>query len=231
MATFNVIAALRWVHILAGFTAFFIAPIPLLTTKGGKAHRRWGKVYFWAMAVVALTATILALYRPIYFLALVAVFSFYFAFLGYRFLYRKHPEKGQGPKVIDWLAALIAFAGSAALIGLGIVRPGPAWATLGVVAIVFGIFGTALAGGDIWQFLHPPADRNFWWYTHMGGMIGSYIAAVSAFSVVNFHFLPAVVRWLWPSAIGVPGIFIWIGCYRKKFNMCAPAITQASSTL
>ena len=52
----------------------------------------------------------------------------------------------------------------------------------------------------------------------MGGMIGSYIAAVSAFSVVNFHFLPPAVRWLWPSAIGVPAILLWIRYYRQKFN-------------
>jgi len=36
MALPVVIQAVRWTHILAGFTAFFIAPVPLLTTKGGK---------------------------------------------------------------------------------------------------------------------------------------------------------------------------------------------------
>jgi uncharacterized membrane protein len=82
-----VIQAVRWTHILAGFTAFFIAPVPLLTTKGGKTHRCWGKIYFWAMAVVAATAMVLALWRPILFLAFVAVFSFYFAFRGYRVLW------------------------------------------------------------------------------------------------------------------------------------------------
>ncbi len=72
-----VIQAIRWTHILAGFTAFFIAPIPLLTAKGGKTHRRWGQIYFWAMAVVAITAMVLALWLPILFLAFIAVFSFY----------------------------------------------------------------------------------------------------------------------------------------------------------
>jgi len=98
------------------------------------------------------------------------------------------------------------------------VRPNPVWVQLSVVAIVFGVIGVALAVSDIWKFMHPPADQNFWWYAHMGGMIGSYIAAVSAFSVVNFHFLPPAVRWLWPSAIGVPGIVIWIGYYQRRFG-------------
>jgi uncharacterized membrane protein len=218
MALPVVIQAVRWTHILAGFTAFFIAPIPLLTAKGGTTHRRWGKIYFWAMAVMAATAMVLALWLPIPFLAFIAIFSFYFAFRGYRVLSRKSPLQGQGPGVIDWVAAVLAFLGSMALIVLGILRPGPVWVRLSVVAIVFGVIGVALAASDIRQFMHPPEDRNSWWYAHMAGMIGSYIAAVSAFSVVNFHFLPTAVRWLWPSAIGVPGIFVWVGYYRRRFG-------------
>jgi len=218
MALPVVIETVRWTHILAGFLAFFIAPVPLLTAKGGKTHRRWGKIYFWAMALVAGSAMVLALWRPVLFLAFVAVFSFYFAFRGYRVLSRKSPRQGQGPAAIDWSAAILALLGSVALIVLGVVRPGPVWVRLSLVAIAFGVIGVAFAASDIWNFIHPPADRNFWWYAHMGGMIGSYIAAVTAFSVVNFRFLPTVVRWLWPSAIGVPGIFIWVGYYRRKFG-------------
>jgi hypothetical protein len=51
----------------------------------------------------------------------------------------------------------------------------------------------------------------------MGNMVGAYIATVSAFSVVNFTFLPPMVRWLWPTAVGVPLIFIWIRSYRRRF--------------
>ena len=40
----TIIQSLRWTHILAGFIAFFVAPIALITQKGGPAHRRWGKV-------------------------------------------------------------------------------------------------------------------------------------------------------------------------------------------
>jgi hypothetical protein len=46
------------IHILAGTIALLVAPIALLTVKGGPTHRRWGKVYFWAMAVVAVTALV-----------------------------------------------------------------------------------------------------------------------------------------------------------------------------
>ena len=39
----------RWIHIAAGFTGFFVAPVALAVRKGGVAHRGWGRVFFWAM--------------------------------------------------------------------------------------------------------------------------------------------------------------------------------------
>ena len=211
------IALIRLLHIAAGFVALVVAPVAMLTVKGGPTHRRWGKVYFWTMAVVALTAVVLAAYRPVLFLALVAVFSFYAALSAYRVLFRKRPEAGQSARALDWTAALITLTASAALFVLGIVRPGETFQRLGTVAIVFGVVGMALASRDIVRFVRPSADRNAWWFNHMGGMLGSYIAVVSAFSVVNFAFLPLVVRWLWPTVIGTPLIVAWVVYYRMRF--------------
>jgi hypothetical protein len=57
-------------------------------------------------------------------------------------------------------------------------------------------------------------------------MLGSYIATVSAFSAVNFQFLPVVVRWLWPSIVGVPGIFLWMSYYKAKFSRGRVIVAQ-----
>ena len=84
---------LHWTHIASGFVASFVAPLALVSAKGGRTHRRWGRVYFWSMAVVAATALFLSVYRPNYFLAFVSVFSFYLAFRGYRALKRKISER------------------------------------------------------------------------------------------------------------------------------------------
>lgn len=118
---------------------------------------------------------------------------------------------------IDYTAMVFAFAGSATLIVLGIVRPSRVWVVLGPVAITFGIIGVILSAVDFFQVIFPPRDRLHWQYAHMIGMLTSYIAAVSAFSVTNFLFLPELVRWLWPSVIGIPGIFVWVGRYKKRF--------------
>src|SRR2546427_1938023 len=219
-------AAIRLVHVAAGALALFVAPIPMLTAKGGRTHRRWGKVYFWAMAVVALTAVILAAWRPVVFLALLAVFSFYSAFYGYRALLRKRPREGQGALPLDWTAAVVMLAASMGMAVFGIVRPSPAWERVGVVPVVFGAFGMVLAGLDFWRFGWPPADRHARWFAHMRGMLGSYIATVTAFSVVNFTFLPTAVRWLSPIVVGTPLIAAWITYYRLRFRRGASAPVQ-----
>jgi hypothetical protein len=201
------------VHILFGTVALFVAPFAMLTHKGGIWHRRWGKVYFWSMAVVALSAVALSLLRPQIFLPLVAVFSFYLAFTGYRVLYRKPPR--QPANMLDWGGTVLMLLGGVGLAcyGIYLLRT----SSFGTVAIVFGGIGLLLAIADTRSFLRPPNDKRAWWFTHMTRMLAAYIATVTAFSAVNFQFLPPLPRWLWPTALGVVGISIWTRYYRKKF--------------
>jgi uncharacterized membrane protein len=212
------------VHIAAGASSFLLASVALATAKGGKQHKRWGMVYLWSMGVVAATALPMALYRPTLFLALVAVFSFYLAFSGYRVTRLKELARGGSAAPIDWIAAVICFSASACLAGFGAFRP--AWVQrMGIVAIVFGFIGMGAAAAEMWKFVRKPAEKMFWWYTHLGNMIGSYIAAWTAFSVTT---LPRIFGhhmwlWLWPTAVGVPAIVITTAYYKRKFAPRAKA--------
>ena len=212
------------VHITAGASSFLLAPVALATAKGGKQHKRWGMVYLWSMGVVAATALPMALYRPVLFLALVAVFSFYLAFSGFRVLRLKELARGGSATPIDWIAAVITFVASACLAGFGAFRP--AWVQgFGIVSIVFGFIGMRAAVAEIWSFVWKPAEKMFWWYTHLGNMIGSYIAAWTAFSAVTLtqFFGGAWYVWLWPTIIGVPAIALTTAYYKRKFAPRAKA--------
>ena len=211
--------ALLVVHIIAGFSSFLLAPVALVTAKGGKAHKLWGMVYLWSMGVVAATALPMALYRPVLFLAMVAVFSFYAAFSGYRVLKLKKLVQGGSAGPIDWFAGVLTFASSFLLAYLGAFHNAVVQ-HMGPVAIVFGLLGMRLAYVQMKSFIWKPTEKMFWWYTHLGNFIGSYIAAWTAFSVVT---LPTIFGqhmwlWLWPTAIGVPAIAITTGYYKRKFT-------------
>ena len=210
----SVFSVVLLIHIVFGGVALFVAPCAMLTRKGKLWHRRWGKNYFWSMAVVALTAVLMSLMRSGLFFLLVALFSFYLALSGYRVLYCKTAQ--QRADTADWCAAVLMLVGGVVLVGYGAYLM--LTSNFGTVAIVFGIIGILLAAADIRKFVRPPKDKRAWWYTHMTRMLAAYIATVTAFSVVNFQFLPPVARWLWATVIGTLGIITWTRYYRKKFN-------------
>lgn len=206
---------LRIIHIVAGSVAFIVAPIAMIVHKGGKAHRTWGKVFFWAMTTLALMAAIMAPMHDNLFLLMLAVFSFYLAFSGYRALYRKTVYKTGKTETIDWFFAILNGSFSLGLLILGLTAlPKP----FGIIAVVFGSIGTWRGIRDIREFLHPSKDPKAWFYKHMIGMVTAYIAAVSAFSAVNMGFLPPVLQWLWPTLTGSPLLSIWIRSYKRKLS-------------
>ncbi|MEM6646662.1 MAG: DUF2306 domain-containing protein [Bacteroidota bacterium] len=215
------------IHIAAGMTALFVAPGAMMAKKGKAWHRRWGKIYFWCMFVVAVSAVVMALIKPNLFLLLLAVFSFYLSFSGYRVLYRKKP--GARVPMLDWAVTGITIVASAAMTiyGATVLAGGN---DFGTVMLVFGVLGTSGAGQDLRSFIRPSADKHAWFFKHMTGFLTSYIATVSAFSAVNFMFLPPVVRWLWPTVIGTVGLIVWSRHYRKKFARKRPAPAVGTST-
>jgi uncharacterized membrane protein len=204
------------VHILTGFLALLAGLVAFATKKGGLRHRQAGKVFVGSMAVVSVTALALYPLEPNFwrlFLALVALFSFYFAFSGYRVLSRKRPAAD--PELVDWVGV-----GVMGVAGVGILAMGAAMALDGrgfaPVLLVFGGIGSVFAVSDARTF-RLESDPGAWVGAHVTRMGAAYIAAVSAFSAVNFMSLPAVVRWLWPTILGVPLLVYFGRQYEEKF--------------
>ncbi|MFB6072219.1 MAG: hypothetical protein ABEJ88_04535 [Halobacterium sp.] len=207
-------SAVLWTHIAAGVVALAAGGLALATAKGGRTHRRAGRAYVASMGVVV--ATVLPLFAVEQsflrtFLLLVAVFSGYFAFSGYRALARKRPD--DDPRLADCAAAVAVAAACVTLGAWGgtLVLAGD---TFGVVMVVFGATGAALGVADLRAFGRN-ADRP-WLVNHLSRMVGGYVATVTAVSVVNLQAAPAVVAWLWPTAVGVPLIWYWQAEYGDR---------------
>lgn len=206
----------RYLHIVAGFIGFFVAPVALAVRKGGAAHRRWGQVFFWAMVVAGLTAILNASFKGMTFLLLTGIFSLYLAIFGYRSLYQKHlavgRDQGARAALFDWLlagAGLLVFSGT---LGYG--------ALTGLIpAIVFGLIGVLTTGRQLaafWQRGPWPAGQ--WLLNHMSGFVGAYIAAVSAFSATSLHFIPGPWNFLWPTLVMVPPLAWASRRYKARFR-------------
>ena len=207
-------------HITAGGLALIVAPMAMVTHKGGDWHRRWGKIFFYGMIVVCATAIVLGILPPKNFwLVLVAVFSFYLVASGYRSLYLKQLHKGLRPVRID-----LTLHGIAAVVNGGLLIWGLAHLILGsfnsqaVLFTVFGLVGTLMVVNGIMKFYRRRHDKREWLYGHMGGFLGGYIVTLSAFSIVNLTMIqPTWLKWLWPVLVGVPLVFLWIWWLRRRF--------------
>jgi uncharacterized membrane protein len=209
------------VHVAFGFAALGAGAGAVLTEKGGRAHRRFGRGYVYSMTVVAATALALYPIEPTanrLFLALVAVFSYYFVFSGYRVLGRKRPSAR--PAAVDWLAVgaltvtgvgLLAYGGFVTAQGG---RVAPVMLVFGGIAAVFGVV-------DLRAFRDPEVTDRHWALAHLTRMGGGYIATVTAFATVNFTFVPSIVRWLGPTVVGSAAIAYGVRRYRPRFDPAA----------
>lgn len=171
-------------HVAAGVVALAAGLGALATTKGGLRHRRAGTVFVGAMGVVVGTVFPLLAFDPTpfrAFLALVAVFSGYLAFSGYRVLSRKRPA--DDPRTVDWVAAGSVLVACLGLGGLGVARLAGG-DSFGVVMAVFGGIGLAFGVADIRTF-RADGGSPAWLVTHLQRMLAAYVATVSAVSAVN----------------------------------------------
>ncbi len=211
-----VLKILLYIHIGAGMWALVVAPIAMVTEKGGKRHKLSGKIYFWAMTVSISTAIVIAVYKFIPFLLMVAVFSYYSVFQGYRTLFHKSLHLGRGIKTIDWVALAVNGLFNLAFViwGFWHIYAGD-WGFFAYLAVGFGFGGLAITRTNFKLFKTPPSDKNHWLFTHINGMVGGYIATLTAFSATTLSFLPGIVAWIWPTVIGAPLIAYWIRRYRK----------------
>ncbi|HVU59180.1 MAG TPA: hypothetical protein VHD83_29160 [Puia sp.] len=203
-------------HVLGGFTALLTGALAMLSRKGGPIHRLNGKIYFGGMTAVFISAVILSIAHHIPFLLMVGFFSYYMVVRGYRALYLKKLGRGQRAGALDWAIILSAAGFIFYLVIWGILRA-MAGNGFGYVGMVFGGLGSSFLISDIRKFLRPPTEKMHWWFTHIAGMCGGYIATVTAFVVVNVHLNPGWITWLLPTAIGGPMIFRTVAKYKKQF--------------
>ena len=203
------------IHIIAGSIGLLTGTINIIKKKGDKAHKSVGKFFFYSMLINGFAGFIMSLIHRNDFLLIVAVFSIYMVATGQRFLSLKQLNKEQKPKAIDWILTytMLVFAflfityGSYLLINK---------VNFGIVLLVFGVVSCLMAIKDIKVYKGNIKEKNYWLLLHIQRMVGSYIAALTAFIVVNNHFLPGIVGWLLPTVIFTPLIVKWTKQYRVQ---------------
>lgn len=207
-----------FIHIAAGMIALLTGILAMLFKKGEKRHLLSGKIYFWCMMLIAVTALFMSISKNLTFLTLIAIFSFYLSFSGYRVIIRR--RVGQRAGLLDWILVVILALNGLYMTGSGSYAMTEGTIGLNPVLVVFGSMCIIFATGDIRRYRQKePKTKNGWLFHHMGMMLGSYIATFTAFLVVNVQMNPAWLPWLLPTIIGTPLISVWIAYYKRKRNL------------
>ena len=128
----------------------------------------------------------------------IGVFSSYFVISGFRSI--RFGLKEFNLAMDRWLAYGITTTGV-----IMILYPLVLEGQLNVVLLTFGTVAIVIGVRDVVLFKDRTRLRKSWLKLHLGKMVGAYIAAVTAFLVVN-QILPGLFSWFVPGIAG--GIFI-----------------------
>lgn len=202
------------IHIISGTIGLLVGTIILVKNKGDKIHKKVGKLFSISMLVTGFSALIIATLHNNKFLFAVGVFTIFLTATGWRYLYLKNILQGQKVQIVDWLLTIIMILFSSFLIYWGIVNLSNKQ-FFGIVPILFGWRGISFAISDYKIYKGNITIKNYWLINHLQRMLGAYIAALTAFLVVNAPNSLGFIVWLLPSIIIVPFIIKWTRKYKQ----------------
>ncbi len=221
---------------MGGGIALLAGLIPLLSKKGSRRHKFTGKIFVYSMLLVCLTAIALSILNPNIFLLLIGIFSLYLTLTGYRALRLKNA----GPEWPTWFDYNLSFA--MILCGIGLLLYAFADIPVGSlpfnpILLSFGCIGLTLAAIDLRLMRQTKQQRPYaWFFRHLTRMLAAYIAASTAFLVVNAASMFAqasgllmLLAWLGPTLIGTMGIIVWTAYYRRRFKTARRMLRHTDS--
>jgi hypothetical protein len=195
---------LLFAHIAGGSVALICALMAVSSKKGSNFHRRVGRIYALGIATIGVTAIPMAIISGKTLLFLIALFSSYLVFSGWRFAVNRSGR----PSKLDWIAVLIMLLTAATMtIGAYIIyaEGSDMWVALAVFATIAAVLGLV----DMKSHISRRTIGKKRVARHLTNMLSGTIATVTAAVVVNISTDPAWIAWLVPTVIIVPVIIYW----------------------
>ena len=197
---------LLYLHILAGFISLGIAYVLLFIKKGNKRHKKLGMIYVYGMSTIFVTAIPLSLlgeFNP--FLFVIAIFSFYLAFSGYRQGRDRNGAREQIDKVLGVFITATSILFYSMAVSLYLIED-----SMWITSVLFGSIALGMGINDFrrMKIVERPDfyDRT---NLHLNLMLGGTIATTTAFIVTIDPFSILWLNWVVPTIVGTPIIIFF----------------------
>lgn len=234
------IDGLTGLHIVAGFVGLVAFWVPIFAKKGAANHKRFGKVFVNAGWVVVASAAIASLINIavalghdltptqfhniigvrvfLLYLALVVGTQLYYGVL----VFAEKKDQTKHATRFNYGLSYALTGASVVVIAYALIWKPGAW----IVLLALSPIGFLVSSGMRSYMGARIRSKRQWWYEHMGTFLTCGIAFHTAFAVfgaarlfsVAFEGPFAIIPWIAPALIGVPGAMIWEAHYRKKFS-------------
>ena len=205
----NLFKVLLYIHIFCGGLSFIIGMIVLFLKKGNDVHKKLGILFYYLLLTSSLISLAMSVMHKNYFLFIVGIFTAYMLVSGKLYINLKSKNDVTNA---NWAITALMFVFGLAFLIFGIYKLINN-DSFGYVLLVFGLISFAFVAKDYQNFVTNNLHLNHYLRGHIARMVGGYIAAVTAFLVVNNQVLPAIVAWLLPTVVLVPFIVKWIKKY------------------
>ena len=206
----QIIKTLIYIHAFFGGVGLITGMISVFVKKGGVNHKKAGKVFAYSMIISSLISLFVAKMpnHQSTFLFLIGVYTIYLVLAGNRALSFKDKSK-INPTLTDKALSGTMLLVSLTMIVIGIVAF-IKHTNNGILYVFFGGVGLMNTLKDFYDF-HTKAfteKKNAWLISHLGGMVGAFIASITAFLVAGLHIGTTLV-WITPTILGTIYIMLW----------------------
>lgn len=195
---------LLFIHIGSGTVSLICSLMAVSSKKGSNFHRKVGRIYAIGMATIGVTAIPMAIISEKMFLFLIALFSSYLVFAGWRFAVNRSGR----PSKLDWFAVSVMLLTSIIMyISAYIISTegNDMWITLAVFATIAAGIGLA----DVKSHISRRTIGKKRIARHLTNMLAGTIVTLTAALVTNVSADPVWIAWLVPTVLITPVIIYW----------------------
>lgn len=202
----NFIKIVIYIHAFFGGIGLIAGTAIMFSKKGNLLHKKLGKIFSLGMLASSVLSLFICMFPNHHnsFLLMIGIFTIYMILIGNRVV--KYKRKGY-KNSLDKLISGTMLITSITMILLTIYQK-IFHNNFPILLLIFGFLGLYMSYKDFVFYKNENRHKK-WLISHVGKIVGAYIASITAFLVAGAGFSNNFYAWILPSIIGTIYIIFW----------------------